>query len=227
MRHGNKNIHDSISRGREVRRRLGSLAVFSLLALLSPYALAAVESGGEPEMAPYTLTTPADELDRAQGVGGLTFYFTAVSTFSPYDSSSTWVYQGAGCRSRSAGSPWYDHDLQIPDGSEIDFLRVFFYDNDSTNDVGAYLWSFDDAGDSDLIASAQGTGTPGFSSAGSGFFSHIVDTVNESLVVRVELESGSDGNLRACGVRLRYTPPLIFADGFESGDTLAWSLTVP
>ena len=30
-----------------------------------------------------------------------------------------------------------------------------------------------------------------------------------------------------CGVRVAYYAPLIFRDGFETGDTLRWSLTSP
>jgi hypothetical protein len=51
------------------------------------------------------------------------------------------------------------------------------------------------------------SGTPGFSSAGSGFFSHIVDNIGEALAVRISFGSATTSALAICGVRLRYTTP--------------------
>lgn len=161
--------------------------------------------------------------------GGQTFLRAAGSNFHPRDSSTTFSYSGGGCmqRNSNAGDSWFTYDVQIPDGSEIDFLRVYFYDNDATFDVNSELWAFDGAGGTTLIAEADSTGTPGFSSAGSNFFSHFVDNINESLVVVVSIEGGVGSSLRLCGVRLRYQGPGVFADGFETGDTSAWSNAVP
>lgn len=209
------------------RRLAGTLTAALSFVLLIPAAVSAAESNGEPAMLPLLPATPVPEIELAPEGLDPTFHRAAATTFSPYDSTATWAYQGAGCRSRVAGSGLYDLGIQVPNGAVIDFLRVYYYDVDGTNDVAATLWSFDGAGNFTQLALAQGSGTPGYSSAGSGFFSHTVDTVSESLVVRLNLSGGTNSNLRICGVRIRYTDlaSFIFADGFESGDTSNWSST--
>ena len=73
----------------------------------------------------------------------------------------------------------------------------------------------------------MGPGTPGFSSAGSGFFSHIVNNTGEALGLRLALGGATTSALEICGVRLRYSIPALFVDGFESGNTAGWDVTVP
>lgn len=156
------------------------------------------------------------------------FLLVAAHTFVPYDEDTIWNYSGAGCIHRTGGTPFRDIDVQIPNGSEIYFLRLYFYDNDPSNNAGAFLFTFDGAGGFTNIAGAMSSGTPGQSSAGSGFFSHFVDTVNQALTLRLDFGGSTNSNLRICRVRLRYTaPPLIFADGFETGDVVGWSRRVP
>jgi hypothetical protein len=153
------------------------------------------------------------------------FLFAAGSNFRPRSSDTTFSYSGGGCMSRdsSAGDSWFTYDVDLPQGSVIDFLRLYYYDTDGTYDVDSNLWAFDGAGASQLLAQAAGSGSPGFSNVGSGFFAHPVDTLNQSYSIVVSIQGGVGSTVRLCGVRLRYqfVDP-IFADGFETGDTSAW-----
>lgn len=164
----------------------------------------------------------AEYVEDAKGVGsGQKFLRAAGSNFSPRSSTTTYSYFGGGCLQRNSvdGDSWFTLDLQIPDGSVIDFLRVYYYDNDATHDIDSELWAFDGAGGTTLIAEADSTGNPGYGSAGSSFFSHTVDNINESLVVIASVQGGVGSDLALCGVRLRFQaplPPLVFRDGFES-----------
>lgn len=137
----------------------------------------------------------------------LHFVRSAATTFVQYNSTNTWGYGGSGCIYKTGGSAFYELDLQIPDGVELDFLRIYFNDTDAVNEASAFLFSFDGAGNNTQIASAGSSGSPGFSSAGSGFFSHIVDNVNEALGLRIGFGSATTSALQICGVRLRYTTP--------------------
>ena len=128
----------------------------------------------------------------------------SAEVFVPYDDASTYNYQGGGCVSRTGGDPWYDHDLQLPDGAEIDFVRIYFIDNDPVNDARVWLYAYDGTGNFTEIASAQSSGTPGTGSAGSVFFSHTVNNVNEALAIRLGYEAATSSSLTICGVRLRY-----------------------
>lgn len=210
-----------------------ALALLGLGILFGPglppaWAEEAPDSDGEP---PIVLTPMAAAFE--EEVWGLAptvdshFRFSAVSTFSPYDSSVVWTYPGGGCRSRNSGSNWFDMDLHLPDDAILDYVRVYFNDTDATHDVGVSILAVDGGGTATSIASATGSGTPGWSSAGSGFFSHRVDNVAAALLVRVSLDNATTSALQACGVRVRYSPAGIFADGFEAGTTAAWSVVVP
>jgi hypothetical protein len=144
------------------------------------------------------------------GTGGAeTFLRASGSNFIPRSSDATYSYSGAGClqRNDTMGDTWFSLDVQIPDGSVIDFLRVYYNDNDATNDISAELWAFDGAGGTTLIAEAESSDSPGYGAAGSGFFSHVVDNLNQSLVVVVALRGGVGNDLTLCGIRIRYLAP--------------------
>ena len=92
----------------------------------------------------------------------------------------------------------------MPDGATIDYLRVYFYDTDGGSDAVAELYAYDGAGDSTLIASAAGSGTPAYGSAASEPFSHPVDNRTEALAVVLDFQGASTDALRICGIRIRY-----------------------
>jgi hypothetical protein len=164
------------------------------------------DTGGEiargPELVTPTvqeeLVTPATEATEA-----LYFMRFAATTFVPYSSSVSWVYSGGGCISHTGtGDHWFDIDVQVPTGAELDYVRVYFNDTDGSNDVSAFLFTYDGAGNYTNLATAQSTGTPGFSDEGSGFFSHIVNTTNESISLRVAVPGTTN---EVCDVRIRYS----------------------
>ena len=134
------------------------------------------------------------------------FKRAAGSNFQPRDSTTTFSYSGGGClqRNSNTGDSWFTIDLQMPEGAIIDFLRLYYYDNNGTYDINSELWAFDGAGGTTLIAEADSSGAPGYSSASSGFFSHTVDNINESLVIVASIQGGVGPDLKLCGIRLRY-----------------------
>lgn len=160
-----------------------------------------------------SLSSPGEELELTEPSTPAAvnlWYRIAGATFMPRDSTTEYAYGGAGCMYRSAnvGHQYFYADVQIPDGAEIDYLRVYYWDDSAGHNAQAKLYSFDGKGEFTEIAGATGSGTPGYGSALSGLFSHYVDNKNESLVVVANLPS-SDNNLMFCGVRLRYqcSPP--------------------
>lgn len=134
------------------------------------------------------------------------FKRVAGSNFQPRDSTTTYSYSGGGCMQRDAnvGDSWFTVDLQMPEGAVIDYLRVYYYDNDNNYDINSELWAFDGAGGTTLIAEADSSGAPGYSSAGSDFFSHPVDNLNETLAVVTSIQGGVGADLQLCGIRVRY-----------------------
>lgn len=134
------------------------------------------------------------------------FHSIAGSSFHPREASTTHEYAGTGCVNRTSDAGFLVADLQLPEGAEIDFLRLYFDDTDAANnnDAQAWLYSYDGLGDFTQIATVSSSGSPGQGSIGSGFFSHLVDNTNESLAVIVGMGSATDAGVQVCRVRLRY-----------------------
>jgi hypothetical protein len=181
------------------------------LAIGSALASAQQEKASEPPWADRGFADfPIDAAESVNGSQATQFFVRASgSNFVPRDSTATFSYSGGGClqRDSNVGDSWFTYDVQIPDGAVIDFLRVYYYDNNATYDINSELWAFDGAGGTTLIAEADSSGTLGYSSTGSDFFSHTVDTLSESLVVVASIQGGVGDSLEICGIRLRYQLP--------------------
>ena len=145
--------------------------------------------------------TTRDENNRVPGW----FQFISANTFVPYGDSMTYFYYTGGCMVRTGGGNYTEHTLQLPQGAEIDYLRVYYYDNDPDHNAKAELWAYDGHGNSTLIASATSSGaSAAYTSIGSDFFSHTVDNASEALSLSLYYGNATTSSLRICGVRIRY-----------------------
>jgi len=141
------------------------------------------------------------------------FKFISANTFVPYDDDMTYTYASGGCMSRNSGGNYTEHTLQLPQGAEIDYLRVYFYDNDAAHNATAYLFAYDGQGHSTSIASVSSSGeADSYRSEGSGYFSHVVDNLNEALSLSLYYGGATTSDLRICGVRIRYQYTLSITD---------------
>ena len=125
-------------------------------------------------------------------------------SFHPLDSNVAYGTAPGGCLYQTGSGGDFASDIQVPDGAVIDYLRVYFYDTDGGSDAVAELYAYDGAGNSTLIASAVGSGTPAYGSAVSELFSHYVDNAAEALAVVLDFQGASTDALRICGIRIRY-----------------------
>jgi hypothetical protein len=198
---------------RLIRLIITPIALILLLSLsLISIAGAAGPDNGEPVAAQSGFAAPAEtfieELAPDSGATAAAstqkFMFVSASGFTPLDDDMTYNYFTAGCMYRTGGSSFSEYAVQLPQGAIVDYLRVYYYDNDATYNATAFLFSFDGAGNYTEIASAASTGTPGQSSTGSGFVAHTVDNVDGSLELRLSYGGATTSNLRICGVRIRY-----------------------
>jgi hypothetical protein len=96
------------------------------------------------------------------------------AAFTPQAASPGWasnvfgyVYQSDDSSS-GVGAP-----VQLPTGAEIEYLNLYYYDGDATNDITATLHSyfggsrFSGSPGSTILATAQSTGNPGYAYAAS------------------------------------------------------------
>jgi hypothetical protein len=143
----------------------------------------------------------------------LYYKFISANTFVPYDDDMTYTYSSGGCMYRNGGGNYTEHTLQLPQGAEIDYLRVYFWDNDATHNATAYLFAYDGKGGTSTIASVSSSGqADSYRSEGSGYFSHIVDNLGEALSLSLYYGGATTSDLKICGVRIRYQYTLSVTD---------------
>jgi hypothetical protein len=184
------------------------LALVAVVGIALTLAVVAQDpEGPEPGAIPYKITV-VEEVELLPDLEApdqfLYYKFISANTFVPYDDDMTYAYGGAGCVYRTGGTRFANHTLQLPQGAEIDYVRVFFYDNDASYDAGVYLYAYDGYGAFTEIRRVTSSGTPGQGSQGSGFFSYFVDNQAEALSLTLDYGLGGNQNVQICGVRLRY-----------------------
>lgn len=140
-----------------------------------------------------------------------TYYkFLSANTFVPNEDDMTYADYGGGCVYRTGGTHHLAyHSLELPQGAEIDNLRLYFYDTDLFYNVLARLYAYDGTGASTLIATAESSGQPGQAWVESGTFSHVVDNETEALSLRLSYTNDGE-SIIICGVRVqyKYTPTI-------------------
>lgn len=147
--------------------------------------------------------------------------FSPGAAMRPRSSDTDWQYYSGGCVYDLAGSDWFTVHANLPDGSIIEFVTLYYYDNAVGNVSGA-LSAYDGAGGLDDISVLYSSGTPGYGNVRSGYLGETVDTTSNSYALLGK--PGTDDNTnRLCGVKVQYISGLaLFADNFESGNTTRW-----
>ena len=190
---------------------IAGLALIALLALLFALGVAAQDPGsGQADSVPERVTAVEEVELRADAAApnqDIFYKRYSADTFTPAFSDMEYSYSTGGCMYRTGGGS-YDHTaytVQLPEGAEITYLRLYFYDMDPDRDAVAQLMTYDGEGGLDLIALAQSTGTPGWSSVGSGTpFSYVVHNTDESLALWLYFGTSTHDTLRLCSVRIQY-----------------------
>jgi hypothetical protein len=159
---------------------------------------------GEPDHSPENGTS-ATQVDEGPRWSGFYYYNVAGSTFHPRASSSTWAYGGSGCIYRTAGSQPFVLFLNLPEGSKIDYLRVFFYDTDAINGF-AGITRYDGGGSVEDLVSVYSTGSSGYDTRLSSYLGHIVDNAGWAYTVYWNPNTNS-GTMQICSLRVAYRLP--------------------
>jgi hypothetical protein len=188
----------------------GMLGLALAILVLAGVAGKAQDGGQDPEADVGRLNagpSPEEEVELTEGLApNAVPFFKRIAgiNFHPLASDVTYASTPGGCLYQTGSAGDFASDIQVPDGATIDYLRVYFYDTDGGSDAVAELYAYDGAGNSTLIASAVGSGTPAYSSAVSEPFSHFVDNTAEALAVVLDFQGASTDALRICGIRIRY-----------------------
>ena len=154
-------------------------------------------------------STPGKELDNGAKYPSATasFYHLPGSALTPVDGATTLTYDLMGCVHATAGASYLlNAPLEIPDGSTIVLMRLY-YDDTSASSINGWITRYNEAGTGyeDLVSVAS-SGSAGHGS-NYGDLNHIVDTYGYSYVVNVRLNSASS-TLQVCGIRVMYYAPV-------------------
>ena len=147
-----------------------------------------------PDMATDGTAAPA-------GVGSQ-YLFLAGSAFTPRTSAQTVSYPGGGC---TYSSDWIISSLDLPGGTEILGVRLFYFNSGSAGSVAMNLFSYTGDGNFNLALSGNSTLNTGYSSDYFPFPDGsplVIDNISNSYA----LLGSMSVNLRLCGMRVFYTP---------------------
>jgi hypothetical protein len=136
------------------------------------------------------------------------FYYENVSgsTFTPRASVLEWGYPGGGCLyAINNPSQVLNVPLSLPQGSRIDYLRIYFFDT-SAADSQAWVTVYDGVGGFTDLTVVSSAGTAGYGTALSPFVGHVVDNASRSYVLNWRPNAAGE-SMRLCGLRVAYRLP--------------------
>jgi hypothetical protein len=129
------------------------------------------------------------------------YQFVAGSAFTPRTSAQTVTYPGSGCTYSNAA---VTTDVQLPAGSSVLGVRIYYYDLATSGAVGIFFTNYDGAGGfADLLIQTSSLES-GYSSE---YFELTTPAVIDSATSSYVLTSIMDPNLRFCGARIFYSIP--------------------
>ncbi|MFN2151224.1 MAG: hypothetical protein ACK2T5_06475 [Anaerolineales bacterium] len=137
------------------------------------------------------------------------YIYAAGSALRPRNSGQDWATSGSGgcIYATSLGGEVMNLHLDIPTGSRIDYLRIFFYDTSDSNSQ-AWVTTYDGASGIDDIAYVTSSGTGGYGTYLSPYVGHIVDNASDAYVLNWRpVVTGS--TMMLCGLRVAYRVPLV------------------
>jgi hypothetical protein len=137
----------------------------------------------------------------------LTYFFAAGSSLHSADYTMRQDYQPGACiAAMDTGAQFFTLNLNLPQGSRIDYLRLYYYDTDAANNSEANIRKYDAAGNYTEITSVSSSGSGGYGSALSGFANHVVDNGSGAYVLNWQpIVTGS--TMQLCGLRVAYRLP--------------------
>jgi hypothetical protein len=136
------------------------------------------------------------------------------------------INTSGGCIYNVSGSAFgvLNVPLDLPNGATVNTLRMYYFDTSASDSTG-WFTVYDLYGDVVTEVSVQSSGSSGNSFNDSALINHVIDHSVHSYVLNWR-PTVAGNTMQLCGFRIFYNPPLLFADGFESGNTSQWSTTV-
>jgi len=155
---------------------------------------------------------------RLQGTGDLApnaswstfeYIYVAGSALRTRDSAQDWANSASGgcIYATTLASEVMNLHLDIPTGSRIDYLRIYFYDANATNST-AWVTTYNGASGIVDIASASTSGSGGYGTNLGAYVGHVVDNGNNAYVLNWR-PSVTGNTMMLCGLRVAYRLPML------------------
>jgi hypothetical protein len=148
---------------------------------------------------------PDENQPGAPGIA-FTYYHVAGAALQPRASSTSYAYDGLGCIHITAGAELFNTNFQVPDGSTIKYLRLYYYDTSAT-DEQAWITRYDDGASFQDLVTVASTGSSGLGTILSPAITHTVDNYGWSYVLNWR-ENTTGATLQLCGLRVAYYAPI-------------------
>ena len=141
------------------------------------------------------------------GARAFSYLHVAGSALRPRNGDVQWQSSGSGGCVYLASMAYEVVNIHanIPEGSTVDYVRIYYYDVSASNST-VWLTTYDDAGSYSDVASASSAGDTGYGTTLSALVGHVVDNTNDSYLLnwRSNVEGG---DMALCGIRVAYTLP--------------------
>jgi hypothetical protein len=138
------------------------------------------------------------------------FSYLTVSgiTFTPRYSTVTFAYGYNGCVTLTSGAGYLNTSFDLPQGSSIQYLRLFYDVTDPAATITSWLTTYNPQTEStsDRASVFSPSGGPGLGTALSGKVDHTVEKSTYSYTLIASF-SAAASNVRFCGLRIAYYPP--------------------
>lgn len=184
-------------------------------------------------LAAASLTAVADDsvvankalVDSSYRAGATSIHYLsyAASTMTSIRSNKVFSYGGGGCLQASSAGTYFEHKVDLPNGSQIVSISFNGLDNSTSEEFYVEFFRYPMDGSFTNLLSANGidqesgtTATPGRVNLG-GFFNPPI-AVNYTSALSVRMTPGTGDDTEVCNVRIGYIPPdvtdVIFASDF-------------
>jgi hypothetical protein len=142
---------------------------------------------------------------------GTSYVHVSGSVFVPLYSSTAFSYGGSGCIYFAPSSSYFlQAPLELPYGSTITQLRLYYKDANAGANGTLYLAQYDDGLGYTYVVTAPTTTQSGTGWGTTTVNTNIVpDYVNYSYTL-LWVSPVADSTLQLCGFRIAYTPPPVF-----------------
>lgn len=162
-----------------------------------------------------------DAVEEAQGAVSFSYYYVPGSVLTARDTATNIDYSGTGCVFTTSGADRIlNTQLQLPDGAEIKYLRLFYNDTNASFDVLGYISRYNAGTSTNDVVSVSSSGSSGVGTALSAEIcepspcpmppavgqGHIVDNFGFGYVL-IGWPETSSSTVQVCGLRVAYYAP--------------------